>query len=84
MEKEDMGGHVMVPLESLSLELPKGEIVVGYDKDISALQGWSSISLHTVSRLSSDGDFALRPDGVNSIPCCFRGDFNSAIKAATS
>ncbi|CAN6363588.1 unnamed protein product [Urochloa humidicola] len=38
MEKEAMGGHVMVPLESLSLELPKGEVVVGYDKDISALQ----------------------------------------------
>jgi len=35
-----MGGHVnvMVPLESLSLELPNGEILVGYDKDISALQ----------------------------------------------
>ncbi|RLM58297.1 hypothetical protein C2845_PM18G12080 [Panicum miliaceum] len=33
-----MGGHVMVPLESLSLELPNGEIVVGYDKDISSLQ----------------------------------------------
>lgn len=75
---------MMVPLESLSLELPKGEIVVGYDKDISALQGWSSISLHPVSYLSSDGDFASRPDGVISIPCCFRGDFNSAIKAATS
>jgi hypothetical protein len=29
---------VMVPLESLSLELPNGEILVGYDKDISSLQ----------------------------------------------
>ncbi|XP_062183503.1 kinesin-like protein KIN-14O [Phragmites australis] len=38
MEKETMGGHMMMPLESLSLELPNGEIVVGYDKDISALQ----------------------------------------------
>nr|CAB3492138.1 unnamed protein product [Digitaria exilis] len=38
MEKEAMGGHVMVPLESLSLELPSGEILVSYDKDISALQ----------------------------------------------
>ncbi|XP_062198074.1 kinesin-like protein KIN-14O [Phragmites australis] len=36
--EEAMGGQVMVPLESLSLELPNGEIVVGYDKDISALQ----------------------------------------------
>ncbi|KAL6907864.1 hypothetical protein ACP4OV_002034 [Aristida adscensionis] len=38
MEKEAMGGHVMVPLESLSLELPSGEIAVGYDKEISNLQ----------------------------------------------
>jgi len=53
MESEAMGGHVnvMVPLESLSLELPNGEILVGYDKDISALQGWSSINLLTVSCL---------------------------------
>jgi len=28
----------MVPVERLSLELPNGEIVVGYDKDVSALQ----------------------------------------------
>ncbi|TVU23844.1 hypothetical protein EJB05_26227 [Eragrostis curvula] len=35
---EAMGGHVMVPLESLSLELPNGEIVVGYDKEIAALK----------------------------------------------
>lgn len=33
-----MGAPVMVPLESLSLELPNGEIVGSYDKDISALQ----------------------------------------------
>ncbi|WVZ50096.1 hypothetical protein U9M48_001384 [Paspalum notatum var. saurae] len=38
MEKQDMGAHVMVPLQSLSLELLNGEIVGGYDKDISALQ----------------------------------------------
>jgi len=38
MENEAMGGHVMVPVERLSLELPNGEIVVGYDKDVSALQ----------------------------------------------
>jgi hypothetical protein len=76
---------VMVPLESLSLELPNGEILVGYDKDISSLQGWSSISLLTVSCPSSDGDFASSPDGVIiSIPCCFRGHFSSTIKAATS
>jgi len=84
MENEAMGGHVMVPVERLSLELPNGEIVVGYDKDVSALQGWSSISLLSVSCVSSDGDFASRPDAVISIPCCFRGDFSSTIKAATS
>ena len=39
MEKEAMAGHVMVPLQSLSLELPDAEIVVGYNKDTSALQG---------------------------------------------
>jgi len=33
-----MEGHVMVPLQSLSLELPDGEIIVGYNKDTSALQ----------------------------------------------
>ena len=49
MENEAMGGHVMVPVERLSLELPNGEIVVGYDKDVSALQGWSSVNLLTVS-----------------------------------
>ncbi|CAO2146428.1 unnamed protein product [Urochloa humidicola] len=38
MEKEAMGGHVVVPLESLSLELPNREIIVSYDKDTSALQ----------------------------------------------
>ncbi|CAD6252972.1 unnamed protein product [Miscanthus lutarioriparius] len=38
MEKEAMAGHVMVPLQSLSLELPDAEIVVGYNKDTSALQ----------------------------------------------
>ncbi|CAD6255914.1 unnamed protein product [Miscanthus lutarioriparius] len=38
MEKEAMAGHVMVPLQSLSLELPDGESVVGYNKDTSALQ----------------------------------------------
>jgi kinesin family protein C2/C3 len=39
MEKEAMpAGHMMVPLQSLSLELPDGEIVVGYN-DTSALQG---------------------------------------------
>jgi kinesin family protein C2/C3 len=34
-----MEGHVIVPLQSLSLELPDGEIVVGYNKDTLALQG---------------------------------------------
>ncbi|KAL6654317.1 hypothetical protein ACP70R_007782 [Stipagrostis hirtigluma subsp. patula] len=38
MEKEAMRGNVMVSLESLSLELPNGEINVGYDKEISTLQ----------------------------------------------
>jgi hypothetical protein len=39
---EAMGGHAIEPLDSLSLELPNGEIVVGYDKDIAALQGPTS------------------------------------------
>ncbi|KAL5203945.1 hypothetical protein ABZP36_008816 [Zizania latifolia] len=39
MEKEAMGGHVMVSLESLSLELPNGGgVMLGHDKDISTLQ----------------------------------------------
>uniref|UniRef100_A0ACD5WYZ2 Uncharacterized protein n=1 Tax=Avena sativa TaxID=4498 RepID=A0ACD5WYZ2_AVESA len=38
MEKDAMGGHVMLPLESLSLDLPNGGIVLGHDKDISTLQ----------------------------------------------
>ena len=35
-----MGGHVMLPLENLSLELPNGEVVLGHDNNISTLQGW--------------------------------------------
>jgi len=38
MEKDAMGGHVMLPLESLSLDLPNGGIVLGHDKDVSTLQ----------------------------------------------
>lgn len=33
-----MGGHVMLPLENLSLDLPNGGIVLADDKDISTLQ----------------------------------------------
>ncbi|XP_006663079.1 kinesin-like protein KIN-14O [Oryza brachyantha] len=38
MEKEAMEGHVIVPLENLSLELPNGGIMLNHEKDISALQ----------------------------------------------
>ena len=34
-----MGGHVILPLENLSLDLPNGGIVLGDDKDVSTLQG---------------------------------------------
>jgi kinesin family protein C2/C3 len=39
MEKETMGGHVMLPLENLGLDVPNGEILLGHDKDMSTLQG---------------------------------------------
>lgn len=45
-----MGGHVMLPLENLTLELPNGGIVLGHDKDISTLQEEIS-ALRTRQRL---------------------------------
>uniref|UniRef100_A0A0E0MHN4 Kinesin motor domain-containing protein n=1 Tax=Oryza punctata TaxID=4537 RepID=A0A0E0MHN4_ORYPU len=38
MEEAAMEGHVIVPLEKLSLELNNGGIMLNHDKDISALQ----------------------------------------------
>lgn len=44
LTKKSSYSHCTEAMESLSLELPNGEIAVGYDKDITALQGWASIS----------------------------------------
>ena len=64
-----MAGHVMVPLQSLSLELPDGESVVGYNKDTSALQGRKKNRFHLLLiACLSDCDFASVPDGTISIP----------------
>lgn len=48
MEEAAMEGHVIVPLEKLSLELNNGGIMLNHDKDISALQGLHNTSLSSI------------------------------------
>ncbi|KAM0833612.1 hypothetical protein ACQ4PT_064144 [Festuca glaucescens] len=55
MEKEAMGGHVMLPLENLSLDVPNGEIVLGHDKDMSTLQDDVFHEVKPIIRSALDG-----------------------------
>ncbi|KAM0833611.1 hypothetical protein ACQ4PT_064144 [Festuca glaucescens] len=50
-----MGGHVMLPLENLSLDVPNGEIVLGHDKDMSTLQDDVFHEVKPIIRSALDG-----------------------------